>query len=791
MNKLIYAAGILSFALISCEDVNDKIDGLDEVVNNNKLVTDNSVEYTLTASDYKTIGKLYKKVDDVDTTWFKTLSSTQAFESEEQAKKYLPSLFIASKWYTLDKGSSVNITCNIASDGINETVTSILAAQTADLSEEDYAAAGSSVEYLTPSTVSKVPSVISSKINSAKAGDYCVVSYKYSDTEPSSESVDNSKANWTNIELSGLPAGNGSYWDFSKVKATLPSEFAGKKISVGIHYKSTTSIAGTVELANLRIDDGVYTYPTVFAYNSKSKTYRVSSSKITAGEILVLANYNGNNYVLDKISDSKGKGYGYSDKTTVAVSDGVISADDFNANKLTLVEVDGGFTVMNTDGKYLGCTGYNSFQYVDALPTDNAGYVWSFSNIGGTIAMTNVAYGYKVAFTSSYSTFGQYPDSKVTSYYENTLCGSSLPSGYTVSDVELNGLSSVWTPGNYYLKASGYDSSSKANLATESWLVSPEIDLSNVNSATISFDMAARFFTDGDIANYFQICVKEYAAEEAPDTKYEIYTYDGSEWTVASDVIMINPSDYKVMGSSYTSFGSSFSAETYLPIYLASNKPYAQEGDTQIVAYHYYDSSAKTTTVKAVEYQYVGGVWSPIDNAKQVVSERFSYSADGWVWNPSVNISLPADKSNTFVANFYQTVVDWVWTNIDKNELGLESYGKGYVSSYGNNEYYTGCSAYQNDVDWTAAKATSQYSEGFKGMSDDEIVATKQDNFKKVVGIALGTLYPDAEPVDGVDVIYTIDFVVYTGSKKNYTIQYLVTAIGTFEYIEGSLQLVE
>ena len=51
MNKIIYAVGALSFILAACEDVNEKFDGLDEVVNDSKVVVENSKEYTLTADD--------------------------------------------------------------------------------------------------------------------------------------------------------------------------------------------------------------------------------------------------------------------------------------------------------------------------------------------------------------------------------------------------------------------------------------------------------------------------------------------------------------------------------------------------------------------------------------------------------------------------------------------------------------------------------------------------------------------------------------------------------------------
>jgi len=53
---------------------------------------------------------------------------------------------------------------------------------------------------------------------------------------------------------------------------------------------------------------------------------------------------------------------------------------------------------------------------------------------------------------------------------------------------------------------------------------------------------------------------------------------------------------------------------------------------------------------------------------------------------------------------------------------------------------------------------------------------------------ALEALYPNAAPVEGMDVTYTINFGIYDGSTVTYTIQYKVVGQGQFEYVENSLQ---
>jgi hypothetical protein len=49
---------------------------------------------------------------------------------------------------------------------------------------------------------------------------------------------------------------------------------------------------------------------------------------------------------------------------------------------------------------------------------------------------------------------------------------------------------------------------------------------------------------------------------------------------------------------------------------------------------------------------------------------------------------------------------------------------------------------------------------------------------------ALSTLHPDAKPVDGIDVIYTINFAAYTGTTNYYVARFKVVGVGKFEPID-------
>lgn len=808
MNKYILSAALLSCLFAACEDVNDKIDGLDDVLDSSKQVVDNSVEYTLTSSDYSYFStkSYYTSKDPADTTALKLIKTNGAFPSDEFAQKYLPD-FIAKNWYQLDNGSSINVTYNLTADGgTNSTVTAVASAKVYELTDADYTAAGATAGYLTPSTLSKLSSVLASAVE-ATDGDLCIVKYNYSSTEPSSsDGGETTKTtNWTKLDLSNLPAG--SSYNFEKAKATIPADYAGQKVRIGFRYTSTTDLAGTIEVASLRIDDGSYILPTLFVKGSKSNA--ASSSAVSAGQVLLLVQNGDKYYALDKIKDN-GKTYGYSGYDEVTVTNGTVSDDDFTANALTLEAAEGGFYVKNTEGRYLYNTGYASFSFADAVADDPTGYVWTFTNVGTTVLMKNVAKGSTAAYSTQYSSIGAYADSKLSSYELTSFITSTQPEGYSFVDVNIGDLSYVWSlTSSYGFKASAY--ANKTNNEAESWLVGPEVDLTNATGATVlTLDLAANFFNGSAVTECFNAFVttdytegsefvvagnKSLKAASTSESKLAIYSYSGSKWSELDDVVVVNPSDYAQMGTTYTNFSSSLKPADYLPTFLSVNFPYAKEGDTKVVAYAYYASGS--TTYEAAEYSYTDGAWVAVDNDKATSSSRFLKGSGSWFFDPSITLTLQYDKSDAFAKTFYQAATDWVWENVDVAELGLSTKGTGYVTSYGNNEYYTGSSAYYNNVDWRADKAISQYSDGYTGLTNDEVLAKMKENLITVYGKVLSQLYPAATTIQDVDVYYTINFVAYyaenggSNAGHQWTVKYKVVGTGEFEYVEDSLQQVE
>lgn len=263
--------------------------------------------------------------------------------------------------------------------------------------------------------------------------------------------------------------------------------------------------------------------------------------------------------------------------------------------------------------------------------------------------------------------------------------------------------------------------------------------------------------------------------------KNAIYRFDGSKWAVPANTLVLQPADYAAMGQKYGNLSGTL-PETLLPIYLKQTLPYAQDEDIQFVAYKYYNGS--TTSYSANKFEYLEGEWT-IPANENLVTDQFNRIKGTWTFDPSVTMTLPAGKSQPLSTQYYQACVDWVYENIDK-PLGATSItsGIGYVTSYGNNEYYSGTSAYQGNVDIRASAAINQYPEGYAGMSDDEIVETMKYRFcYQVFPAALSKIHADAAPIAGMEIFYTFNFSAYTGSTTEYQVVYKVVGPAKFEFV--------
>ncbi|MDE6557248.1 MAG: hypothetical protein K2K55_09850, partial [Duncaniella sp.] len=209
-----------------------------------------------------------------------------------------------------------------------------------------------------------------------------------------------------------------------------------------------------------------------------------------------------------------------------------------------------------------------------------------------------------------------------------------------------------------------------------------------------------------------------------------IYCLTGANWAPAANTVVLSHAAYQAMGQRYDNL-SEDGPELYLPTFLKNKYPYAQADDVKFVVYYYYSGS---TTTRAAQYVFDGTSWRE-GNVIVLQTLQFVKSKGKWNYDPSVTVTLPAGRGIAISTLYYQTCVDWVKANVPD--------GAAYVSSYGNNEYYCGTSAYQGNVDLRPTAAKTQYP-GYDSMSDDEVVALEKKRFEtEVMPAALGILHPD------------------------------------------------
>lgn len=257
----------------------------------------------------------------------------------------------------------------------------------------------------------------------------------------------------------------------------------------------------------------------------------------------------------------------------------------------------------------------------------------------------------------------------------------------------------------------------------------------------------------------------------------DVFYFDGSKWSIPNNVVAVTADQCKEMAG-YTTLTAA-QADTNLPIFLKVKYPYAT-ADTQI--YVVYDEY-KTGYV-ARQYIYDGSAWAENDLVEETTLQ-FVKNEGKWYADPSIVLVLPSGRNQDFSYDYYMACSEWVYENIDR-PLGSTSItsGEGYVTSYGNNEYYSGTSAYQNNVDLRGDKARAQYPAGYEGMTDDEIVALMKKRFEEeVMPGALAKMHPDLAPMFGTTVTVTITFGTYDGSNGTETGVWQVVGPGEFEFV--------
>ena len=662
---------------------------------NGGAITDaKNFELVLSADDYAAIAKnnankaIAEEAGEEATEALAAIGKNKYFANQDEVAAYLPA-WLSASYPTYDDGSMALITYTMALD-VPEDVQLMNAATEYTLTEDDYKTIwGSEEDYataLTPKTVNKLKSVIP-VADDARAGEYVVVTYNYSNEEPATEEP----------ETPDTP-------DQPEAPAY-------------------TSVLGTAVL-----NDVVEVKGYISAVSSQGPILTDNT-----GSILL---------------------YKYTD---LAIGDEV--------------------TVNGTIGAY------------------NCGYQFDYSKGGVTVEKTGTT---TVTYPEPLNITGEYADELLTTRVENEMCYFAKMTGVlsistnsdgtkTYYNFNINGaetaVGSLYNPseeikaqlvdGVEYTLYGYFTSISKASGA-------PKF----INIIVTSVEPAAA-------------SISTLALKVKSEKQYAYFKFNGTGYE-AADVVAIQPADYTAMGQNYGNFTNP-AQDDFLPLFLGQKYPYAQVDDKVYVGYRCYAGGA--TSCKVDEYIF-NGTWT---KTAYFAEKQDQFRKAEGVWN--VDRTLELDYTNTSSADtkaFYQYCVNWVYDFKDvpmgapardnAGEIistdivtinGEKPAGNYWVSNYGNNEFYTGSSAYYGNVDWRPSAVKGGFAAaGMGDLSDDEILAKLKENTAEVYAEVLGYMYPEMTPEQYKKVVIKV---YCYGPNKNYSFTFDVVETGKFTYVADSL----
>ncbi len=812
MKKKVLYSMVIALALVGCDYNEDNFEGFDEL---GKPTDIKKTEYTLTDADYKAIASnsenkaIALAYDPVDSTVYKALqniTSSKAFTSTISAHEYIPA-YLNTLYATADPRSSVKVTYN-EEVGCPAYLDVLAAAGRYTLKSSDYENVwGSTVKasYLSPATATDATfsTILSEAKPQAKEGDIVMVNYNYSNVEPSIGGGSGEETAKPYYKKVNAITEAGAYLLVATVNDVnyAFADLADPSKSYGY------TLGAEVEISDNQIKADDVTNALALSVEQGAKGYTMKNSR--GKYIYMSGTYNSFNFS-DKVGEA---GYNWNFNVN---ADGTFNIANVENNKVIAYSPSyasfGAYADLNS--LYV----VSVYQYVDPNAVVAYSKVTTFDGPGTYLMVANtgdVKYAFADLADPSKS-YGYALGSEVNVDKNMILSEDATDVLALAIDAMDQGYSIRNSRGKYIYMSGTFNSFNFADaIGAEgyNWTFNANadgtFDVTNVaTKKTIAY--SANFSSFGAYAsNEGNFVVELYKKGTVSTSKKSVrsvvprslavaynacvlYQFNGSSWAVMDKytdeendtevkVAALDPSVYNNLGEAYVA-----SPDNILPQYLSLFYPYVSSGQVMAVAYY-----AKGGGIAVDEYTNEDGSWSKTTEVQNVTSPFTKADAHTWKYDPSVLITLPPTKSNEMTVLYMQTATDWVWENIDQKLLGVQDKGNGYVTKFGNNEYYTGCSAYYGNVDMRAAKAKEQYAKGYEGMSDEEIYDAMCQHLIEVMGPVLEILNPDATPVDGVDVTYTVQVGIYTGknvSSVTHQLAYKVISKGKFEYVPDSFQ---
>ncbi len=736
--KLTYSLFAATLLLAGCEYNEKHFPGYDELAYPTDVRTDT---ITLSDADYSTIAglsanqSLALSKDPEGQTYLSALEAVGTnnfFTDDAPAVWYLPA-FIDNQYPYLDDGSKVTVNYK-AYDDLPDYLSDFNGITDYEFTASDYQTVwgeGSSVTYLTPSTVRQIPSVLKESVSNPVDGAMRLVNYAYSDVEPGEGGGDVSET-YTDISVI-LASGTGEYVARGEVVATYSRGFllndGTGSILVYLNAPANYSVGDVVTVSGeTSTYSGMYqfTASSEIALAERSETFfypeatamsgvemdawtenAVVSYVSITGTLSISGNYY--NIVVDGASHQGSVSYpaaglvdtalngqevtvtgyliGYSSSYVNIMATSVVAAGtdpqytpvgvialsgagDYQAKGTVAALYNRGFLLNDGTGSILVYMGSESANQVGDIVTV-AGTTSSYAGLmqfSGNISVETVS---STSFT--YPAVRTLTGSDMDAYLDMpyvayvTYEGTLSISGYYYN-VTVDGAGTAVGSISYPLDGLVPESLDGQRVIVTGYAIGTSSSR-YVNTMAISVEAATA-------VSSMRLATTRAVSEPNASAVYR-YNASSDLWLAYSadeaDIAVVQPSDYSQMGYSYIS-----SPETTLPIYLSHTYPYAQTGDVVAVVY-YADSDG---AIAVTEFAYDGISWEETTVAQDAMT-TFQRTDGEWIEAlVYYESTLLGDETGGFtIQDIELSTLTYVWQHRSSYGWTASAYSGGNIAA--------------------------------------------------------------------------------------------------------------
>ena len=324
---------------------------------------------------------------------------------------------------------------------------------------------------------------------------------------------DPTSATWTNMQTT-YP-NTSSFNDFQTVETSL-NDFIGQNVTVAIKYTSTDAQSRTIEIQSITVQEGSGVTPPTPPTPGQGEGSGTADDPYNVAAGIGLQSEEPiawvHGYIVGAVKSGLSSVTGNADINWAGPFDlatNVVIADDASCNEISqciIVNLPAGKPLRtqvnlmdNPDnlGKHLAVNGKLRKYFGQAGLRDSGGTEEDFVLEGGDTPPT--------------------PPTPGTGIFSESFANGQ--GEFTIQDVDNAGMNYVWTyMSNYHcMKANGYYQGAHT---TESWLVSPKIDLADVGAATLKFDHAVAFASAE--GSFFVMASTDYSGDVTTATWTEL-----------------------------------------------------------------------------------------------------------------------------------------------------------------------------------------------------------------------------------------------------------------------------